>query len=91
MKDLDFAKPLDEEILLNLTKFSKIWYIFSDSAKIGGIGEILSSFLQKKGIKDVKIISFEYEDDFIKHGDVNSVEKFLGIDEATIINFILKK
>lgn len=91
--DLVFAKPLDENLLLNLAKTHKIWYIFSDSAKIGGIGEILMSFLQRYGIFDVKVISFEYEDKFITHGNSADVEKSLQIDAQSIakkISSILK-
>jgi len=87
--DLVFAKPLDEKFLLNLAKFSKIWYIFSDSAKRGGVGEILISFLHDRGISDVKVITFEYDDHFIKHGATSAVEKKLGIDPESIIKKIL--
>ena len=86
--DLVFAKPLDKEFLLNLAKTSKVWYIFSDSAKSGGIGSILSSFLQENKIWDVKVQSFEYEDEFITHGHIEQVEQSLGIDIKTITNII---
>lgn len=87
--DLVFAKPLDDEFLLNLAKTSKIWYIFSDSAKKGGIGSILSSFLQENEITNVKIITFEYDDKFIIHGNTNLVEEDLGLNVSAIIKKIL--
>lgn len=86
--DLIFAKPLDKALLLKFAKFSKIWYVISDSAKIGGIGEILSAFLQKHEIYDVRVKSFEYEDKFIKHGNTKVVEEALKIDEISIANKI---
>ncbi|MSN95664.1 1-deoxy-D-xylulose-5-phosphate synthase [Campylobacter sp. FMV-PI01] len=82
--DLVFAKPLDKEFLLNLSKRSKIWYIFSDSAKMGGIGSILALFLQENQIYDVKIKSFEFEDKFITHGNTDLIEKSLGIDTVNL-------
>lgn len=78
--DLVFAKPLDEEFLLNLAKKDKTWYVFSDGAKKGGISEILSAFLQEKNIFDVKIESFEFDDIFLPHGKIFEVEEFLKID-----------
>lgn len=89
--DLVFAKPLDKELLVNLAQNHKIWYIFSDSAKSGGIGSILSTFLQENEIKDVCIVSFEYDDKFITHGNTNLVEKSLQIDVASLSAKILKE
>lgn len=85
--DLIFIKPLDEELLLNLAKEHKKWYIFSDSAKRGGVGEILSGFLQDNDIKDVSIVSFEYPDNFITHGNISKVENSLNIDVDSIVRY----
>ncbi|MDL0105183.1 1-deoxy-D-xylulose-5-phosphate synthase [Campylobacter vicugnae] len=85
--DLIFIKPLDEELLLNLAKEHKKWYIFSDSAKRGGVGEILSGFLQDNDIKDVSVVSFEYPDNFIKHGNISKVENSLNIDVDSIVRY----
>ncbi len=87
--DLVFVKPLDAEFLKKLSKTSKIWYIFSDCVKKGGIGEILAGFLQENEIYDVKIKSFEFEDKFITHGKTNEVEEFLGVDENSILKYLL--
>lgn len=86
--DLIFAKPLDYELLKNLSKTSKIWYIFSDSSKNGGLGEIISLFLQENKIYDVKIKSFEFDDIFIPHGKTQEVEEFLKLDEKSILKFL---
>jgi 1-deoxy-D-xylulose-5-phosphate synthase len=83
--DLRFAKPFDKELLRNLK--AKKWYVISDNAKEGGIGEMLSNFANEEGL-DVKIVSFEYPDKFIPHGSVEEVEKFLGVDKDSIIETI---
>jgi 1-deoxy-D-xylulose-5-phosphate synthase len=46
---------------------------------MGGIGEVLSLFLQEEGIADVKLDSFEFEDSFITHGKTATVEESLGL------------
>ncbi len=77
--DLRFVKPFDKELLKELAKSYKKWYIFSDSAKLGGVGSALLEFLEEEEIKDIKLRSFEYEDKFITHGKTADVEQFLGI------------
>ena len=86
--DLRFVKPFDEELLKNLE--ANKWYVISDNAKNGGIGEMLSFFAKENRLHKY-IKSFEYPDKFIPHGDVKSVEKFLGVDEESIANEILKE
>ncbi|MBR8461817.1 1-deoxy-D-xylulose-5-phosphate synthase [Campylobacter sp. faydin G-105] len=87
--DLIFIKPLDKELLLNLSKKYKRWYVFSDSAKKGGVGDILSSFLQEQKIYDVSVKSYEYADEFIPHGAIVDVERHLGILPEQIASKIL--
>jgi len=77
--DLIFVKPLDKEMLLDLSKRYKKWYIFSDSIKTGGVYSAILEFLNDHGIKEIKLESFEYEDIFIEHGNTKEVEKSLGI------------
>ena len=77
--DLRFVKPLDEEMLKELSKKYKKWFVFSDTAKHGGVGSALLEFLAKECILDVHIISFEYEDAFITHGNTKIVEESLGL------------
>ncbi|EGK8088403.1 1-deoxy-D-xylulose-5-phosphate synthase [Campylobacter lari] len=82
--DLIFAKPLDEELLKELAKDTKTWFVFSDSAKIGGVGSLIATFLQKENLYHIKLVSFEFEDQFITHGKTNEVEKFLEIDVESL-------
>ncbi|WP_096258783.1 1-deoxy-D-xylulose-5-phosphate synthase [Lebetimonas natsushimae] len=85
--DLRFVKPFDENLLRNLK--AKKWYVISDNAKEGGIAEMLSDFANKENL-EVEIKSFEYPDIFIPHGDVKEVEKYLGVDEESIAEKIIK-
>ncbi len=77
--DLRFVKPLDEEMLRSLAQKHKKWFVFSDSAKMGGVGSALLEFLAENNITDVLVTSFEYSDDFITHGNTKLVEESLGI------------
>jgi 1-deoxy-D-xylulose-5-phosphate synthase len=77
--DLRFVKPLDEEMLLDLSKKHKKWFIFSDSSKMGGVGSAILEFFSQEKIFDVELVSFEYEDKFITHGNTKQVEESLGL------------
>jgi len=77
--DLRFVKPLDTEQLKGLATTHKRWYIFSDSAKMGGVGSALLEFLSQEKIQDVELVTFEYDDHFITHGNTILVEESLGI------------
>ena len=72
--DLRFVKPLDEELLRDLAKRYKKWFVFSDSVQLGGV----ASAIRELGLP-VDIVSFEYEDSFIPHGKVRDVEEHLGL------------
>jgi len=76
--DLRFVKPLDENLLKELAKTTKKWYVFSDSQKQGGVGSALLEFINENDL-DIRVKSFEYDDIFIQHGDTKLVEEDLGI------------
>ncbi len=77
--DLRFVKPLDEEMLVKLSGNYKKWFVFSDSAAMGGVGSAILELLSQKKIKDISLTTFEYNDAFITHGDTKLVEESLGI------------
>jgi 1-deoxy-D-xylulose-5-phosphate synthase len=77
--DLRFVKPLDEEMLLSLSQTYKKWYVFSDSAAQGGVASAILELLNQKEIKDISLTSFEYDDNFITHGNTKLVEESLGL------------
>lgn len=77
--DLRFVKPLDEAMLRECAEKYSHWYVFSDSAKMGGVGSAILEFLAEDGITGIKLKSFEYEDAFITHGNTKLVEESLGL------------
>jgi 1-deoxy-D-xylulose-5-phosphate synthase len=77
--DLRFVKPLDEDMLREMSSKHKRWFVFSDSSKMGGVGSAILEFLAKEKILDIEVVSFEYEDSFITHGNTKLVEESLGL------------
>ncbi len=82
--DLRFVKPLDENMLKSLAKKYTNWFVFSDSVKMGGVASAISEFFIKEKINNIKLVTFEYEDKFIPHGNTQSVERYLGIGAEQI-------
>ncbi len=76
--DLRFVKPLDENLLIELSQRYATWYIFSDSQKQGGVASAIMEFINEQNL-NVEIESFEYEDKFISHGDTKMLEESLGL------------
>lgn len=75
--DLRFVKPLDKNMLEDMATKHKKWFIFSDSAKMGGVGSAILEFLAEAKITDIQVLSFEYSDNFITHGNTKIVEESL--------------
>lgn len=88
--DIKFVKPIDEEFLKELSLTSKKWFIFSDNAKIAGVASAILEALASLKITGVLVESFEYDDEFISHGDASSVEKSIKIDSQSICESIQK-
>jgi len=84
--DLRFVKPLDEDMLKDLSIKHKKWFVFSDSSKMGGVGSAILEFLAKEKILHVEVESFEYEDSFITHGNTKLVEESLGLLPQQLAN-----
>lgn len=86
--DLIFIKPLDELLLKELASQTKIWFVFSENVKIGGVASLLREFVGQYDL-NVKIVSLEYEDAFITHGNLNEVEVSLNLDVKKLSQKIL--
>ncbi|PUE64953.1 1-deoxy-D-xylulose-5-phosphate synthase [Arcobacter caeni] len=77
--DLRFVKPIDKDMLIELSKKYNDWYVFSDSQKQGGVSSAILEVLNDEKIHNVQVTTFEYEDNFIEHGDTKQVEESLGL------------
>lgn len=76
--DLRFVKPLDEEFLKDLAQKTKKWFIFSDSQKQGGVSSAILEFLNENRF-NIQVVSFEYPDIYVQHGDTKLLEENLNL------------
>ena len=61
-----------------------------DGTIINGLGKAVKEVIVNNNLQGVKIKSYAYPDEFIKHGSVDELEKIYGLDEENIINGVNK-
>lgn len=83
--DLRFVKPLDRSMLMACAQQYSRWFVFSDSVKEGGVASALLEFLSDASVDGVQVVSFEYDDQFIKHGKTDEVLTSLMLDTDSLI------
>jgi len=85
-----FIKPLDEELLVGLSKKHKLIYTLEDNVVSGGFGSsILEFFSRLRADVDVRIIGFD--DSFIPHGEKEELYSLKKIDSESVFNTIMKE
>ena len=77
-------------MLKKLAKKYKYFFVFSDSAKKGGVASAIGEFLYENRINNINLTSFEYEDNFIPHGSINEIEEYLNISPKQLKNKVMK-
>ena len=88
--DLRFVKPLDEQLLSEIFRCHQFAFVFSDSYFLGGVGSVLLEFLSSHNLFMCHLRSFEIKDQYITHGNTESVEQSLGLDTYSLTKEILK-
>lgn len=85
-----FLKPLDKEVILNSARKTKKVITIEDGLLKGGLGTAVIEAINSSDIKDVKVKTFGYDDCFVKHGNVEELEKEYNLDAESIVNNIVK-
>ena len=85
-----FIKPLDEELLVGLSKKHKLIYTLEDNVVSGGFGSSILELLSRlRADVDVRIIGFD--DSFIPHGEKEELYSLKNIDSESVFNTIMKE
>jgi len=83
--DLRFVKPLDREMLAQCAERYNRWFVFSDTAKEGGVASALLECLASFENSVVKVHSFEFNDNFVTHGQTEAVLHALQRDTQSLV------
>ncbi|SNX55373.1 1-deoxy-D-xylulose-5-phosphate synthase [Thermoanaerobacterium sp. RBIITD] len=87
--NLRFAKPLDINLILDISR--KVDYIFTieDNVISGGIGSGILELLNENGIYK-KVVRIGFPDKFIEHGDVDSLFKKYKLDSNSLVKYVIE-
>lgn len=79
-----FAKPLDEETLLEAAARHKLIVTLEENVINGGMGEHALRFYEEHGC-DVSVLVIAIPDVYVEHGNVDLLRKEIGIDEESVL------
>lgn len=86
-----FVKPLDEDLLMDLTEKHHTVITLEEHVFQGGFGQAVSAFYMNRGMKNIEIMNFAINDSFVEHGSVAALREKLGIDADSIVKVIEEK
>lgn len=81
--DMRFCKPLDTELLEDVSARFKRVVTVEDAQRAGGFGSAVLEWMSDSN-KDVKVQRIGLPDHFVEHGTVNELKVIAGIDNDTI-------
>jgi len=83
--DMRFIKPLDEELIITISKSHAKLISIEDNASAGGAGSAISELLQQNKIKTpLSIVGLP--DTFTKHGSQEELYDLYGLNAKNLIN-----
>ncbi|EGM78429.1 1-deoxy-D-xylulose-5-phosphate synthase [Rheinheimera sp. A13L] len=77
--DMRFVKPLDQQLLTELSQSHSHFVTIEDNALMGGAGSAVNEFCIAEQLK-VKLLNIGLPDIFIKHGTQEQIYAELGLD-----------
>ena len=85
-----FAKPFDEQCILDLSDNHRMLVTLEENVLSGGLGEHISTFVQQEDI-DMDVINIAIPNAYVEHGNVEQLKKILEIDAESVAARILEK
>jgi 1-deoxy-D-xylulose-5-phosphate synthase len=86
-----FARPLDEQLILDSLKRTKALFTLEEHVGTGGFGSRVLEFLEEKNIRNVPVKRFALPDEFIEHGSRDAQLDEFGLSPEKIAAAVLKE
>lgn len=77
--NLRFAKPLDENLLIDLAGRVRNWHVIEDHVYAGGLGARVLEFCERKGLTDIHVNRHAVLDKIVEHGDRDKILDSFGL------------
>ncbi len=89
--NMRFARPLDEQLILDSVKKTKFLFTLEEHVGTGGFGSKILEFLEEKNIRYVPLKRFALPDEFIEHGSRDAQLDEFGLSPEKITAAVLKE
>ncbi|MBR0398209.1 MAG: 1-deoxy-D-xylulose-5-phosphate synthase [Eubacterium sp.] len=86
--NMRFVKPLDTELLRELSETHDVFFTIEENVQTGGFGQQVLAYANAEHLP-VQVEIAAIPDTFVGHGDVASQQKLAGIDEDTVYERIM--
>lgn len=86
--NLRFLKPIDTDTVLKSIEKTKNVITIEDGYVINGMGNAITKLIVDQQVENIKIKNLGYPDKFIKHGNVEEIEKKYKLDIESIEEII---
>ena len=87
--DMRFAKPLDEQTILEVAPRVKRIVTLEDGALRGGVGEAVVKLLNDHSIT-TPVVTLGIKDEFVEHGTVAELRHLCGYDVEAILHSVVE-
>ena len=86
--NMRFAKPLDEDMLLELARENMRIITLEEAAIAGGMGSAILEFYARHRITGIDLFPLGLPDRFIEHGSPQELLDSVGLNTATLIEYV---
>ena len=85
-----FVKPIDTEMIEQLSKNHELLVTMEENVESGGFGEKVRTYVDERKW-EMGVLSVCVPDEYVEHGNVELLRKEIGIDAESIVNRIVEK
>lgn len=85
-----FVKPIDTEMIEQLSKNHELLVTMEENVESGGFGEKVRTYVDECKC-EMGVLSICVPDEYVEHGNVELLRKEIGIDADTVVNRIVEK
>lgn len=90
LADMRFVKPMDEELIREAAQEHKLIVTLEENVSTGGLGQRIGHFIEQQEL-DTEVITVSLPDEFIEHGDPDTLREELNLTVDGIVSRILVK
>ncbi len=85
-----FIKPVDTELIRELSKEHRLLVTMEENVRSGGFGEKVRDYAADQGLP-VKVLTIALPDEYVEHGNVDLLYEEVGIDAESVTKRIIEQ